>query len=86
MFGYGSILNSASRKQTSESGTVIPVKLAGIRRYWSIDTDWDVTSVGVKKEIGASVNGILVEVSAETLEKYKKRESHYQIQNIDTHG
>lgn len=79
MFGYGSILYSACRAETDrgETSKVIPVVVRSLQRCWSVDTDWDITTLGIKKEKDARVNGILVAISNESFDAYRKRESHY---------
>lgn len=79
ILGYGSLINSRSRAVTGRTGEVIPVKVTGFKRYWSVmSPDFGMSSVAVVAQEDAACNGVLVEVPAEELPSFDQREAGYQ--------
>lgn len=78
IFGYGSLLNSASRQLTGQTGAAIPVIIRGLVRFWNvIDHSYTLAPLAVKVGDG-QVNGVLLEVDETELSKFDCRESGYQ--------
>ena len=77
IFGYGSLLNSHSRKLTGQTGEAIPVVVSGLIRHWSlIDDSYQLSPLAV--EIGeGQVNGVLLEVNDSSLNDFDIREAGY---------
>lgn len=83
ILGYGSLINSESRAKTGKTGQVWPVKLRGFERHWSvISPDFAMSSVAVVKATNSACNGVLVEVAADQLPLFDKREAGYQRAQI----
>lgn len=86
IFGYGSLINSLSRAVTGESGSVLPVKVSGYERSWSVmSPDFGMSSVAVVQREGALCNGVLVEVPESEIPHFDLRERGYQRARIDAH-
>ncbi|WP_293268576.1 gamma-glutamylcyclotransferase family protein [Neptunomonas sp.] len=86
IFGYGSLINSLSRAVTGESGAVLPVKIAGYERSWSVmSPDFGMSSVAVVQCEGAFCNGVLVEVPESEIPNFDLREQGYQRSRIESH-
>ena len=78
IFGYGSLINSDSRRRTTGSGEARPVRVRGWRRAWNVvSTATGVTYLGVVRVEHAVRNGVLFEVSPEQLIEFDARESGY---------
>lgn len=77
IFGYGSLINSESRKLTGQTGKAIPAIAHGFTRHWSkIDESYTLSPLAVNKGNG-QVNGVLLKVDNEALEEFDKREAGY---------
>lgn len=77
IFGYGSLINSASRKLTGQTGEAIPVIAHGLVRYWGkIDDSYTLSPLVVNQGNG-QVNGVLLEVNEEALAEFDRRERGY---------
>lgn len=86
IFGYGSLINSLSRAVTGESGSVLPVKVCGFERSWSvISPEFGMSSVAVVQREGAICNGVLVEVPESEIPYFDLRERGYQRSEIKAH-
>lgn len=86
IFGYGSLINSLSRAVTGESGSVLPVKVSGYERSWSVmSPDFGMSSVAVVQREGALCNGVLVEVPESEIPLFDLRERGYQRARIEAH-
>ncbi|MDF2154416.1 gamma-glutamylcyclotransferase family protein [Vibrio sp. CAU 1672] len=78
IFGYGSLINSASRKLTGQTGQAIPVIVNGLVRHWSkVDDSYSLSPLVVTEGEG-QVNGVLLEVDEHTLAEFDRRERGYQ--------
>ncbi len=77
IFGYGSLINSASRKLTGQTGAAIPVIAHGLVRSWGkIDDSYILSPLIVKEGVG-QVNGVLLEVDEAALAEFDRRERGY---------
>lgn len=78
IFGYGSLMNSASRQLTGKTADAIPTTVHGFKRYWGkVDDSYILSPLVVDKGEG-SVNGVLLKVSEEELAEFDIRERGYQ--------
>ncbi|CAH1562717.1 GGACT domain-containing protein [Vibrio rotiferianus] len=77
IFGYGSLINSASRKLTGQTGEAIPVVAHGLVRYWGKVDDSYILSPLVVNEGEGQVNGVLLEVDDQALAEFDRRERGY---------
>lgn len=78
IFGYGSLMNSASRQLTGQTSPAIPATAHGFTRYWGkVDDSYVLSPLVVDKGQG-EVNGVLLEVSDSGLEEFDLRERGYQ--------
>lgn len=78
IFGYGSLMNSSSRKLTGQTGNAIPVVVHGLVRSWGkIDDSYTISPLVVTMGEG-QVNGVLLEVADSELSEFDLRESGYQ--------
>ncbi len=85
IFGYGSLMNSSSRKLTGQTGQAIPVIAHGLVRSWGkIDDSYTISPLVVTPGIG-EVNGVLLEVSETELAEFDIRESGYQRVALPQH-
>jgi gamma-glutamylcyclotransferase (GGCT)/AIG2-like uncharacterized protein YtfP len=77
IFGYGSLINSASRMLTGHTGEAIPAVVKGFVRHWSkIDDSYVLSPLAVNQGEG-SVNGVLLEVDDSALAEFDRREAGY---------
>ena len=84
IFGYGSLINSASRSVTGETGEAVAVKIDGFVRHWSrISMDFGMSSVVVLPDAQGACNGVLVEVDAAEFASFDLRERGYQRVQVD---
>jgi gamma-glutamylcyclotransferase (GGCT)/AIG2-like uncharacterized protein YtfP len=84
IFGYGSLINSASRKMTGQTGETIPAQVFGLVRHWcKIDDSYAVSPLAVIEGEG-HVNGLLIEVSEAELKKFDHREAGYKRVAVNT--
>ncbi|MFC3022298.1 gamma-glutamylcyclotransferase family protein [Vibrio zhugei] len=84
IFGYGSLMNSASRQLTGQTGQAIPVIVSGLVRHWGKIDDSYVMSPLVVQPGESEVNGVLLEVSNDQLPEFDLRERGYQRMRIPT--
>lgn len=77
IFGYGSLINAASRKLTGQTGEAIPVIAHGLVRYWGKVDDSYILSPLVVNEGEGQVNGVLLEVDDQALADFDRRERGY---------
>nr|CRH07050.1 conserved exported protein of unknown function [Candidatus Magnetococcus massalia] len=86
IFGYGSLMNSESRKSTAGRMTVaIPVRISaafGYRRAWVFRAgSMGFTALGLEKETpqapASTINGVIYPVNDQELAAFDKRESGY---------
>ncbi len=78
IFGYGSLMNSSSRKLTGQTGKAIPVIAHGLVRSWGkIDDSYTISPLVVNSGEG-QVNGVLLEIDDSELPEFDRRESGYQ--------
>lgn len=88
IFGYGSLMNSASRELTGQTSPAIPATAHGFKRYWGkVDDSYILSPLVVDKGQGL-VNGVLLEVDESGLQEFDIRERGYhrtliQIQELD---
>ncbi|MBL4874875.1 MAG: gamma-glutamylcyclotransferase [Cohaesibacteraceae bacterium] len=76
-FGYGSLVNDATRNKTGRS---IPGRLKGFVREWRIrskDRSQNVCSLTAKPSIDNSIDGVLVFEHSSGLEAIDRREANY---------
>ncbi|WCE31494.1 gamma-glutamylcyclotransferase family protein [Vibrio sp. SCSIO 43137] len=78
IFGYGSLMNSASRKLTGQTQHAIPAIASGLTRHWSkIDESYTVSPLVVQQGDG-QVNGVLLKVDDAALAEFDQREAGYK--------
>ncbi|MBC5831393.1 gamma-glutamylcyclotransferase family protein [Vibrio metschnikovii] len=78
IFGYGSLMNSASRQLTGETGQAIPAIVHGLVRYWGkVDDSYLISPLVVNPGQG-QVNGVLLEIDEAGLAEFDRRERGYQ--------
>jgi hypothetical protein len=85
IFGYGSLINSASRSVTAGAPIpAIPVRVAaafGFFRTWNDRSPSGFTALGLRKagpdEKASTINGVLYAVEGEDMAKYDARERGY---------
>ncbi len=84
IFGYGSLINSASRLLTGQTGNAYPATVSGFNRHWSkVDTSYKISPLVATSGKG-TVNGVLIEIDATELSRFDKREAGYQRMLIPT--
>ncbi|WP_375750496.1 gamma-glutamylcyclotransferase family protein [Vibrio sp. HN007] len=77
IFGYGSLMNEASRTLTGHTGHAIPAVVHGMVRSWSkIDDSYRASPVAVVEGEG-QVNGVLLEIDDIALKEFDVREAGY---------
>lgn len=77
IFGYGSLMNSASRQLTGQTSQATPATAHGFKRYWGkVDDSYILSPLVVNKGQG-QVNGVLLEVSDRGLLEFDVRERGY---------
>jgi len=86
IFGYGSLIEQASRMSTTPSAMyALPARARGFARGWWARTGaigFTTTFVGAIPEKSSSVNGVVYSVSKEELEATNKREQGYTATDI----
>ncbi|CAH8183466.1 MULTISPECIES: gamma-glutamylcyclotransferase family protein [Vibrio] len=78
IFGYGSLINSASRQLTGQTGQAIPVVAHGLVRCWGKIDDSYVLSPLVVNIGQGKVNGVLLEIDEFALAEFDHRERGYE--------
>ncbi|MEL7290889.1 MAG: gamma-glutamylcyclotransferase family protein [Pseudomonadota bacterium] len=83
IFGYGSLMNSASRQLTGQTSPAIPSTAHGFKRYWGkVDSSYILSPLVVDKGQG-QVNGVMLEVSQAGLAEFDRRERGYHRVEIE---
>lgn len=87
-FGYGSLVNSATRPQSHE---VIPARLFGFRRAWRVSTRRSLLAGACSLTIRAAdpdsvVRGVLAAESRVSLPTLDRRERHYDRLTVAADG
>lgn len=77
IFGYGSLINEASRNLTGDTGKAMPAVVSGLQRYWG-KTGSPVMSHLVVREGEGECNGVLIHIDDEALSIFDIREAGYQ--------
>ena len=90
VFGYGSVVNCASRTSTlggTTSSAALTARLLptfGHTRSWCFRASTGFTALGLQREHGGSpINGVLFAVDAAALAKLDAREAGYTRQQVD---
>lgn len=78
IFGYGSLMNSASRQLTGNTGQALPAIVHGLVRHWGKIDDSYVMSPLVVNPGQGQVNGVLLEIDDAALVEFDRRERGYQ--------
>lgn len=90
IFGYGSLINSASRHLTGQTGRAIAANATGLVRYFGkIDESYTLSPLVVHPGEG-QINGVLLEIDENALAEFDRRERGYQrialpAERIQTH-
>ncbi|WP_260259733.1 gamma-glutamylcyclotransferase family protein [Vibrio intestinalis] len=89
IFGYGSLMNSASRQLTGQTSQATPAVVHGLCRHWSKVDDSYVLAPLVVTQGEGLVNGVLLQVGDQAIAEFDRRERGYQrislpINQIDT--
>lgn len=85
IFGYGSLMNSESRRLTGQTSHATPATVQGLKRYWGkVDDSYILSPLVVDKGQG-SVNGVLVSVDDKGLSEFDLRERGYHRIEIEPH-
>ncbi len=71
IFGYGSLINAASRQLTGQTGEAIPVIAHGLVRYWGKVDDSYILSPLVVNRGESQVNGVLLEIDDRALAEFR---------------
>ncbi|WP_070962502.1 gamma-glutamylcyclotransferase family protein [Vibrio sonorensis] len=78
IFGYGSLINSASRRLTGQTSDAVTAVAEGFMRYWGkVDDSYILAPLVVNRGEG-SVNGVLLKVDQAGLLEFDRRERGYQ--------
>ncbi len=89
LFGYGSLMNSASRQLTGQTAAAIPANVTGLVRYWSkVDDSYTLSPLVVAQGDG-EVNGVLLAIDDIELDNFDSRERGYHrikvaLEDIDS--
>ncbi len=83
IFGYGSLINAASRKRTGQTGKAIPVTVEGLIRYWGKVDESYILSPLIVNRGNSQVNGVLIEIDQKALEEFDQRERGYHRIRIE---
>lgn len=77
IFGYGSLMNSASRQLTGKTAPAIPSVVHGFKRYWGkVDDSYTLSPLVVDRGEGL-VNGVLLAISPGEISEFDRRERGY---------
>lgn len=77
IFGYGSLINAASRELTGQTGRAFPAIAHGFKRSWGkIDGSYILSPLVVSQGAG-STNGVLIEIAEQELSEFDRREAGY---------
>lgn len=87
VFGYGSLIQQASRVGTAAGADVAwPVEVAGLQRAWNYRPRHApplATYLGVLPRDGSTTNGVVFAVSEDDLVRLDQREANYQRVRLD---
>lgn len=80
LVGYGSLINKKSKDATHEHhGDMHPVTLSGFSRGWWLEgRKRNATALTIKRDPLSSMNGVLVEIDAQSLPHFDEREKSYE--------
>ncbi|SHO58931.1 hypothetical protein VQ7734_04706 [Vibrio quintilis] len=78
IFGYGSLMNSSSRRLTGQTGHAVPAVVSGLVRHWGKVNDNYIASPLVSEPGDGLVNGVLLEITIDELKEFDRREAGYQ--------
>jgi len=79
IFGYGSIINKRSTKETGKTGVSIPVTIRGFQREWNVvSPEMKISAVGAVPKNESICNGVLTEIDVSELPSFDKREKGYE--------
>ncbi|PSU35028.1 gamma-glutamylcyclotransferase family protein [Photobacterium lutimaris] len=83
IFGYGSLINNASRLLTGQAKEAQPVTVHGLQRYWGkIDSTYHISPLVAALGEGVC-NGVLVRVDEKALQQFDHREKGYRRIELD---
>ncbi|WP_434360602.1 gamma-glutamylcyclotransferase [Parasalinivibrio latis] len=85
IFGYGSLINEASRKMTSHTGDGIPVSVGGLVRQWGKVSGSNISPLVVSEGDG-ECNGVLLAINEASLAAFDIRESGYRRIELPADG
>ncbi|WP_407333019.1 gamma-glutamylcyclotransferase family protein [Enterovibrio sp. 27052020O] len=77
IFGYGSLINDASRKLTGDTGLAVPAVVSGLQRHWGKTGSHGMSHLVVCEGEG-ECNGVLIHIDDAALEVFDIREAGYQ--------
>ena len=83
IFGYGSLINSNSRRITGIAGDSLAVRVQGLERTWVGWKGTQMRAVAARPMADACCNGVLFEVPESELDKFDVRETHYTRTLLD---
>ncbi|QUJ68465.1 gamma-glutamylcyclotransferase [Photobacterium sp. GJ3] len=83
IFGYGSLINRASRQRTGQTGAAIPAEVEGLQRHWGkVDGSYAISPLVASLGEGRC-NGVLLKVEDHFLGHFDQRERGYQRVELD---
>lgn len=83
IFGYGSLINHASRLLTGQAKEAQPVTVHGLQRYWGkVDSTYHISPLVAAPGDGVC-NGVLVKVDEKSLQQFDHREKGYRRIELD---
>lgn len=83
IFGYGSLINHASRLLTGQAKEAQPVTVHGLQRYWGkVDSTYHISPLVAAPGDGVC-NGVLVKVDEKSLQLFDHREKGYRRIELD---
>jgi cation transport regulator ChaC len=84
IFGYGSLINGASRQMTGATGEAVPCTVGGIQRAWNKPVSTQrLTALGVAARAQGTCNGVVFPVSVAELAELDRREGGYRRVVVD---
>ncbi|MGR5061470.1 gamma-glutamylcyclotransferase family protein [Photobacterium sp. DNB22_13_2] len=83
IFGYGSLINHASRLLTGQAKEAQPATVNGLQRYWGkVDSTYHISPLVAAPGEGVC-NGVLVRVDEKALQQFDHREKGYRRIELD---
>ncbi|WP_027252519.1 gamma-glutamylcyclotransferase family protein [Photobacterium halotolerans] len=83
IFGYGSLINRASRQLTGQTGQAVPAVVEGLQRHWGkVDGSYAISPLVASLGEGRC-NGVLLKVEDNTLAHFDRRERGYSRVEVD---